>query len=161
MLPQSFYKNMSMQDYHHGIGAFAEPKSSLANILSPPLGDGCPRKFKYEKSQPELDVFDAKAEKFNNGTALGIYFNEPDKFVTEISIIPTFAGKGSQAERKDYQQSIRDLGLVPITKNTEEMLQDFHTLLHSGEHETARKVLEHPDRFVEHSGFWQDPETGI
>ncbi|MBU0977093.1 MAG: PD-(D/E)XK nuclease-like domain-containing protein [Nanoarchaeota archaeon] len=155
MLPQGFYKNMSMQEYHHGIGAFAEPKSSLAHILD------SPRKFKFEKSQPELDVFDAKAEKFNNGTALGIYFNEPDKFVTEISIIPTFAGKGSQAERKDYQQSVRDLGLVPITMDTHEMLQDFYTLLHSGEHETAREVLEHPDRFVEYSGFWQDPETGI
>ena len=52
-----FYK-MSLRDYHHGIGAFAESKSSLANILD------SPRKYKFEKDNPEqLDVFDLKAKK--------------------------------------------------------------------------------------------------
>jgi len=155
MLLQGFYKNLKMQTYHHGQGAFAESKSSLANILD------SPRKFKFEKSQPELDVFHEKAKKFNDGTALGIYFNEPDKFDKEITVIKKFTGTGSVALNKEYEQDIRKSGMTPIKPDVLEMLQDFDKLLHSGEHETARKVLEHPDRFVEYSGFWQDPETGI
>jgi len=156
MLKSGFYSGVNMQEYHHGIGAFAESKSSLANILD------SPRKFKFEKDNPEqLDVFDLKAVKFNEGEAFHTYFLEPDKFKSQISIIPIYKGTGSQSARNLYQQGVKDRGLVPIAKATEEMLQDFNDLLHSGEHETVRKVLEHPDRFVEYSGFWQDPDTGI
>ncbi len=155
-IKQGFYKDLSLQEYHHGIGAFAESKSSLANILD------CPRKFRYKKEHPEgLDVFDRAAKKFNDGTAFHTYFGEYEKFETEIAIYKLFTGTGSVALNKDLKQSIRDKGQTPIEENTRIMLADFNTLLRSGEHEKAREVIEHPDRFVEYSGFWQDPDTGI
>ena len=149
-----FYQ-MSLQEYHHGIGAFAESKSSLSNILD------SARKFKFEKSATPIDIFDLKAKKFNDGTAFHTYFGEPEKFASEISISQKFTGTGSRAFNEAYKQVVREKGLIPITTDTEIMLHDFHTLLHSGEHEEARKIIEHPDRFVEYSGFWRDYETGI
>lgn len=149
------FKIMSLWEYHHGIGAFAEGKTTLASILD------SARKFKFKKSEPQLDVFDLKAKKFNDGTAFHTYFGEPEKFAKEITIYTPFTGKGSVALNRDLKQSIRDSGQTPINADIEIMLRDFHTLLHSGEHEEARKIIEHPDKYVEHSGFWQDYETGI
>ena len=155
MLNAGFYK-MSNQSYHTGQGAFAESKSSLANILD------SPRKYRFEKDNPEeLDVFDLKAKKFNDGTAFHTWFLERENVVKEIILYKPYEGKGSVALNKDLKQEIRDSGETPINTDVLEMLGDFDTLLHSGEHETARKVIEHPDKFVEYSGFWQDPETGI
>lgn len=155
MLNQGF-KIMTLQEYHHGQGAFAESKSNLSSILDRP------RKFKYEKDNPEqLDVFDLKAKKFNDGTAFHTYFGEPKKLEKEIVIYTPFTGKGSVALNEGYKQDIRDTGQTPISQDVFVMLKDFDNLLHSGEHEEARKIIEHPDRFVEYSGFWQDPDTGI
>jgi len=151
-----FYKDLSLQEYHHGIGSFAESKSSLANILD------SPRKFKFEKDNSEqIDIFEKSAKKFNDGTAFHTYFGEPEKFTTEITIYKPHKGDGSVALNKDLKQTIRDSGQTPIDQNISDMLKDFDNLLHSGEHEKAREVIEHPDRFVEYSGFWQDPDTGI
>jgi hypothetical protein len=155
MLKAGFYAGLSNQDYHTGQGAFAESKSSLANILD------SPRKYKFEKSQPELDVFDKDALKFNDGTAFHTYFNEKEKFDKEIVVYKPFTGDGSRALNKDLKQSIRDKGLIPIKGDIVPMLQDFDALLHSGEHETARKIIENPKRIVEQAGFYQDPRTGL
>ena len=155
MLSQGFYQNLSLKDYHHGIGAFAESKSWLSNILD------SARKLKHEKSQPELDIFDGKAVKFNDGTGLHTYFGEPEKFGTEIVIYKPFKGEGSVALNKDLKQTIRDSKQTPIKADVLAMLKDFDELLHSGEHEEARKIIEHPDRIVEQSGFFQDSKTGL
>ena len=156
MLKPGFYSGLSLEEYHHGIGAFAESKSSLAYLLD------SPRKFKHEKDTAEpLDIFDLKAKKFNDGTAFHTYFQEREKFASEISVIQKYTGTGSKALNEEYKQSVHDSGQIPIQEDTLTMLQDFNTLLHSGEHEEACKIIEHPDKFVEYSGFWQDPETGI
>ena len=42
-----------------------------------------------------------------------------------------------------------------------EMIEGMDKSLHSGRYETARAILEGKDTFIEMSGFWQDPETGI
>jgi len=158
MLKPGFYV-MGNQDYHTGRGAFAESKSSLSSILPP---DGSPKKFKWHKDNPEiLDIFDVKCEKFNNGTAFHTWFNEKEKFNKEIVVYKPFKGKGSVALNDELKQSIRDAGQTPIKADVLEMLQEFDTVIHSGEYEEARKVIEAEDRFVEYSGFWQDPETGI
>ena len=146
---------LNLREYHHGIGAFAESKSYLANILD------SPRKYKHEKSKPALDVFAGEAKKFNDGTALHTYFGEPEKFDEEVIVYIPFKGDGSVALNEELQQDIRDSGQTPIRQDVRLMLTDFNSLLHSGEHEEARKVIEHPDRIVEQSGFFQDPQTGL
>jgi hypothetical protein len=155
MLKQGLY-NMTNREYHFGIGAFAESKSSLSNLLD------SARKYRYEKDNPEhLDVFDLKSKKFNDGTAFHTFFLEPDKFKSTVSIIPEFSGKGSKTKRKEYKQKVLDKKLTPISSDVFTMLHDIDTLLHSGEHEEARKIIEDPKRLVETSGFWEDPNTGL
>lgn len=155
MLNQAFHI-ISLDEYHHGQGAFADGKSILGKILDSPMH------YRYHKDNPEReDIFEKVMVKYNTGTAFHTYFGEPEKFEKEITVYRKFKGPGSVALNEDLKQSIRDSGMIPIQPDILTMLQDFDKMIHSGEYETARNIIENEDNFVEHSGFWEDPETGL
>lgn len=153
-----FYELPSWE-YHHGIGKNWLSKSALSEILPP---GGSPRAFKYAQDHPEeLDLFDKKAEKFHRGTAFHSFLLEPTIFKDQVVPIETFSGTGSVAARKLWQDGIRESGKTPINPDYLDVMREIERLLDSGEHETALNIIYNPDNFVEKSGFWIDPGTGM
>ena len=152
-LKQGLY-TMANEDYHRGRGAFAISKSGLKKMVHP----DSPRIFKYESDLPgEQDVFDKKhMETFNPGTALHTKILEPDLWDKEIYVIPD-----GERVTQPLKNTVMAMGKTPIRHYVAEMVQDVHKLLHSGEHETARKILTHEKNRIELSGFWQDKSTGV
>lgn len=153
-LKQGLYK-MSLHDYHHGKGAFAESKSTLANMISFP--DGCPYYYKWEKDHPKEEV----KQVWDEGTALHAYFQGEAAFNEMVEVKEVFTGKGSREKNKNEIAKIREAGKVPINDEFLEKLQDIDEALHCGRFEKFRKILENPKNIIEQSGFWQDEKTGI
>ena len=156
--PNKFYQ-MTNAAYHYGIGSGWISKSVLSKILGP---GGSPRIFKHNLDNPERpDIFDKTAVKFNNGTAFHTRNLEPEKFDKEIVTVREFSGKGSQAERNEWRDKIRALGQVPVSGAYIDTLKALEAMLNSGAYEEARQIIQGKDNFIEMSGFWIDPETGI
>ena len=143
-----FYK-MANEKYHELTEW--DSKSSLAHILK------SPRKYKCEKENPEtLDVFDTKAIKFHQGTAVHTYFLEPDNFDKDIFVMPAESRRS-----KATTEAVGESGKAPIKQDFFNEIIEMEKSLNSGYYETARKLLQEPDNFIEMSGFYEDPETGI
>ena len=153
MLDQGLYE-MTLDDYHKGQGAFAESKSTLSKMIG---FDGSPWAYKWDKDNPEEDV----REKFDEGTALHVYFTDRDNFEDHVTVKKKYTGKGSVAKNKEEEERIRESGKTPITEDFMEKLKEVDVALHSGRFETFVRVLENPENIFEQSGFWQDKKTGI
>ena len=142
---------ISNDEYHTGIGKVWESKSGLSNILT------SPRNYIWEKEHPEdLAVFDQKAVKYHEGTAVHTYFLEPEKFDDEIFVMPE-----EKRRSKGTTEDVLASGKAPIKKAFFDEILEMEKSLESGFYERASGRLRAPDNFTEMSGFLVDPGTGI
>ncbi len=156
--PRMFYK-MSLFDYHFVLGAGWYSKTFLADLLPP---RGCPAKALFNhKTQGALDLFDRKMEKFNFGGAFHAYFLEPEIYKQEVEVKPDVKGKGSRGILNEWKERMREEQKTPISEDQHQKILAYNRVLHSGNFETARQIIESENRFTETSGFWIDNRTQI
>lgn len=146
--------NLTNEAYHRGPGAFAVSKSALV------VCDISFRRYKYHLDHPEeVDIFDKTHMKFHRGTAVHTRLLEPHLYKKEVTVWRHPVKTGVLWD--NFKTVAIEKNLTPIMESDQIIVDGIYESLHSGEYETARKILEHPDNFIEKSGFWKDPETGL
>ncbi|MFH0871662.1 MAG: PD-(D/E)XK nuclease-like domain-containing protein [bacterium] len=120
-----------------------------------------PQAYRWEADLPAPLPYDVP-EHYRHGTALHLYFLEPLEYsrLTVTDLENKSKGEGVRERVKSFAAEVNELALLVVAPGFQLLLDDLNVLLHDGHHETARAIIEDPDRTVELSGFWQDEETG-
>lgn len=132
--------NLPESDYH---GHSALGSTDLKLILRSPLH------YRHKKETQE----DTPA--LNFGKAFHMAILEPDRFQSDVAVMPKFSGKGSVAERERW--ALEHQGKLILSESELDDVKQMRARVLF--HKAASRLL--TKGVAEESFFWEDAETGL